>query len=159
MKARTFILTTSVAFALVVPVAQAASSNNRLYQTRVQTILFDKTHQTIGKTHVAKTKAVESHAKSKAVNSKKLVHRSFVPAPVAVATTLPAVATNSSGCEDGPDPYLCLESSSGILFPDASAPIEKPLNNAAPATASSMNAPAPVEAPGTDGFNYWDDLP
>ena len=45
MKARNFILTSGAVFALVVPVAQAANTSNRLFQTRMHTILAERNTQ------------------------------------------------------------------------------------------------------------------
>jgi hypothetical protein len=64
MKARKFILTTGAVFALVVPAAHAAASQNRLYQTQAQTVLYETNHQMIGKARVSKSRATEIHFSS-----------------------------------------------------------------------------------------------
>jgi hypothetical protein len=46
MKIRTFIITICATAALVAPAAQAASTTNRLYENREQTVLWEKQHHT-----------------------------------------------------------------------------------------------------------------
>jgi hypothetical protein len=69
VKARTFILTTGAALALVVPAAQATNSSNRLFQTKVHTILAERnTHQS------TKTAKTSHYAKAEAGYYQALLH-------------------------------------------------------------------------------------
>jgi hypothetical protein len=51
MRIRTFIITICATAALVAPAAQAASTTNRLFENREQTVLWEKQH------HLQATKA------------------------------------------------------------------------------------------------------
>jgi hypothetical protein len=106
LKARTFILTTCVTFALVAPAAQAASTANMLYRTKVQTVLFDKSH------HVAKSSKV-GVAKQK---SQVRQASSAVAQPAAPGTGVPIEATTSDDYDS--------TNMTGAPQPSASAPAQ-----------------------------------
>jgi hypothetical protein len=97
LKARTFILTTCVAFALVVPAAQAASTTNALYQARLHTILFDTTHQVATKKVETSKVAIGKRKAIVAAKTRSQVRQSVtpVPEPAAPGTGVPILATTN----------------------------------------------------------------
>ena len=121
MKARTFILTTGAALALVVPAAQAASTTNALqYQALVHTVQYDKNNHALGKNAAGKSRASKSHVKARqAIGQSRAsaspvegqAHQGFFPAPAGPTMTSPA-----------PDPNTG-------LVPDESAPLESDSSN------------------------------
>jgi hypothetical protein len=60
VKARTFIITIGATLALVVPAAQAANTSNRLYQTKIHTILAEKTAVKNAKSAQANARAYQT---------------------------------------------------------------------------------------------------
>jgi hypothetical protein len=155
MKARTFILTTSVCFALIVPAAQAANTQNRLFQTKVQTVLWDKSHRASDKTLAGVTHGKK--APTVANNPKQSPREAPRPPSPAASTGEPVV-----------EEFFCIDDSNAAEY-GRSAPIEESLSNASPATAptdssknessvneSTQDALAPV-LDGSSYLDYWQD--
>jgi hypothetical protein len=66
MKARTLILTAGAALALGAPAAQAASTSNRLFQTRIHTILAERSQETVVKGRTHKSRNTATHLSARA---------------------------------------------------------------------------------------------
>ncbi len=142
MKARTFIITTSVCFALVAPAAQAAGTSNRLHQTKVQTVLWDKTHKTI----------VKSKAKACTAKARKAKAGSCTPTPPPTPAPVP-VSTETVVGEEFVNPCVDtgLETLPEEIVDNAAAAIAPA---AAGATVILEETPVPVEAPAPESFTY-----
>ena len=117
LKARTFILTACVSFALVAPAAQAASTSNMLYRVKVQTVLFDKTHQLVSEGSTRKSKATAAaKTRSQVRQAAETVPAAPVSQPAQPGSGVPIMATTD-------DDYDNQQTLYGIPAPDAAPPV------------------------------------
>jgi hypothetical protein len=171
MKARTFILTTSAIVALVVPAAHAANSSNRLHQTKMQTVLFEKGQQPVAKSMPAKCTTKSTPKKSTAKKSTAKTCVVAVPTPRVPARPVPA--TSSSVATNLPAgayvlPNECLDANPQSYSYWQDIPYHSPSECRATPLAQSTATPAVVvndrtvdTPPGSEpqSYWYWQDIP